>query len=62
MADTTRDQTFNDSLPGGDTTKVDQYDKAHGTYKDGVNEVPLEQRLPFPQLPKAPDPSPFVLR
>lgn len=39
----------------------DQYDKDYGTYKNAVPEVPVDDRLPTANMPKAPDPSPFTL-
>lgn len=37
------------------------YDAAHGTYHDRVPDMPEDDRLPSGQMPKGPDPSPFVL-
>lgn len=37
-------------------------DKAHGTYADAVQAVPVESRLPTASLPLAPPPSPFTLK
>ena len=40
---------------------VEQHDKNYGTYKDAVEGVPTDDRLPTAQMPKAPDPSPFKI-
>ena len=37
-------------------------DKAHGTYTDAVQAVPLEARLPTASFPLAPPPAPFTLK
>ena len=39
----------------------DSYDKRYGTYKDAIQDTPVEERLPTANMPKAPDPSPFTL-
>ena len=38
---------------------TERYDAECGTYKDNIVDVPVEDRLPTAQMPKAPDPSPF---
>lgn len=40
---------------------TEKYDAAAGTYKDTVNPVPTEDRLPTAQMPKGQDPMPFKL-
>jgi len=45
------DRTYKDA--------TDAHDAAAGKYKDAVQDVPEEQRLPTSQMPKAPDPDPF---
>lgn len=42
-------------------TKAQEYDAQHGTYKDNIHELPEDTKLPTGQMPKAPDPKPFVL-
>lgn len=38
-----------------------EYDQEHGDYEDEVAKLPEDQRLVSGSLPKAPDPSPFVV-
>ena len=38
-----------------------QPDSYDGKYKDAVESLPEDVRLPTGQMPKAPDPSPFTL-
>jgi hypothetical protein len=52
-------ETTGQEKPVKDATE--QYDKNYGTYKDAVDAVPTDDRLPTANLPKAPDPSPFTL-
>ena len=40
---------------------VCKHDAEQGYYKDSITPVATEDRLPTAQMPKAPDPSPFVL-
>jgi len=44
------------------TEAVNEYDKNYGTYKDDIDAVPTDERLPTQQMPKAPDPSPFIVK
>lgn len=45
------------------TEAVNEYDKRYGTYKDKVQDVvDVNDRLPTTQMPKAPDPAPFVTK
>jgi hypothetical protein len=49
---------------GQDKTNKDftqKYDSAHGTYKDPIEQVAVEERLPTVSMPKGPDPDPFVI-
>jgi len=45
------ERTYKDATEG--------HDAEHGTYKDSADDMPVEQRLPTADMPKAPDPSPF---
>jgi hypothetical protein len=38
------------------------HDGIYGTYKDDVEGVPADQRLPTVQMPKGPDKMPFVTK
>ena len=40
-------------------TPVDEYDQTHGTYKDPVESMTTDEKLPLKQMPQAPDPAPF---
>jgi hypothetical protein len=40
---------------------TERYDAEVGTYKDNIDTVPVADRLPTAQMPKAPDPNPFTL-
>lgn len=40
---------------------TERYDAEVGTYKDNIVTVPVDDRLPTAQMPKAPDPDPFKL-
>ena len=48
-----QDKTYKDA--------TEAYDAEKGGYKDTIETVSTEQRLPQQQLPQAPDPSPFKL-
>jgi hypothetical protein len=51
------------SGPAAEKDAAKVYDERYGTYKDAVNEVvDVNDRLPTAQMPKAPDPSPFITR
>ena len=43
------------------STPNEAKDASCGTYEDSVAKMPLEEKLPSAQMPKAPDPSPFKL-
>lgn len=45
--------------PSKDVT--DEHDKTYGKYGDKTKEVPVDDRLPTANMPKAPDPTPFSL-
>ena len=40
---------------------TDVYDANYGEYKNPVEAVPVDERLPTAQMPKASDPDPFKL-
>lgn len=44
---------------GSVKTPEEQYDSQHGRYKDPVEDLPAERRLPMKQFPQGPDPDPF---
>jgi len=45
----------------GEETKVQEYDKQHGVYKEPDPAKEGTPLLPTSQMPKAPDPSPFKM-
>jgi hypothetical protein len=47
------------SEQGKDATE--EFDNQHGTYKDAVQDVSVEERLPTSNMPKAQDPMPFKI-
>lgn len=59
--------TENDSMAEGtgqdsaDKEPIEKYDSKAGKYKDNIESVSTEDRLPTSQMPKAPDPSPMKL-
>ena len=40
-------------------TPVDEYDQKNGTYKDPVDSMTADEKLPLKQMPQGPDPMPF---
>lgn len=40
---------------------TEEYDSAMGKYKDAVDALPIDRKLPLAQIPMAPAPSPFKL-
>lgn len=48
---------------GSDKQKeaVDAYDANYGKYADKIDTVPVDDKLATAQMPKAPDPAPFVV-
>lgn len=53
MSDVGQDKTHKEA--------VEKYDAEHGTYKESIDTVPTDDRLPTAQMPKAPESTPFVV-
>lgn len=43
------------------TEPTKKYDAGQGAYKDNVEGMPQDDKLPTGELPQAPDPSPFKI-